>query len=346
VIISALRTDQPLLPADRKTVRIGIARFWTGATAEQIIDTVLCDLTPYFRFEISDTPQILLYGPYPGELPQGRFLKVFIGCENVRPVMDECDWAFGVLHDEQVANRRYMRFARWGDGSQLVQKERDWEQVLRAKTRFCAFIYANPVRYREAFCRALSRYKPVDAPGRSLNNMASIDPVPGQRDWNAKIAFLRDYKFVIAFESASQPGYNTEKLTHAIEADCLPIYWGDPEIGRSFNPGRIVNAHDYLSRPRSFIPRLPYAPHSLRSPSSPNFLGRAARRFNGTASDIEQSAWALPGFGRLVERIIEIDRDDELYLQHLRQPFLIGNGPPDRSRWIARWQEIFDQSLS
>ena len=346
MIASALRYDQPLPPADRKAVRIGIARFWTGATAEEIIDTVLCDLTPYFHFEVSDTPQIMLYGPYSGELPEGRFVKVFIGCENVRPIMDECDWAFGVMHEEQIGDRRYMRFARWGDDSQLVRQERDWEQVLRAKTRFCAFIYTAQVTYREAFCRALSRYKPVDAPGRSLNNMASIDPVPGQRDWNAKIEFLRDYKFVVAFENASQPGYNTEKLTHAIEADCLPIYWGDPEIGRSFNAGRIINAHDYLPRPRSIIPRLPYQPHSLQCASPPNFLGRVARRFNGTAYGIEQSAWSLAGFNRLVERVIEIDRDDELYLQHLRQPFLIDNRLPDRSRWIARWREIFDQGLA
>ena len=333
-------------PAAKPVVAINIARFWAGATANEVIRTILCDLEPYFEFRISSSPQVLLYGPYAGELPKGYFTKVFIGCENVQPIMEECDWAFGVMREDQIGDRRYMRFARWGDDSQLVQQERDWEPVLRAKTRFCAFIYANPVRYREAFCRALSRYKPVDAPGRSLNNMPSIDPVPGQQDWNAKIEFLRNYKFVIAFESASQAGYNTEKLTHAIEADCLPIYWGDPEIARSFNAARIINAHDYLPRPRSIIPRLPYRPHSLRSNAPASFLGRAARRFNGTAYTIEQSAWALTGFHPLVEWIIAIDRNDELYLQHLRQPFLIDNRPPDRSRWIARWREIFDQSLA
>src|ERR1700730_6107534 len=303
---SALRSSRPPPAADKEVIRIGIARFWTGATAEEIIDTVLCDLTPYFRFEVSDTPQFVLYGPYPGTLPKGRFTKVFIGCENVWPIMGECDWAFGVMHEEQVGDRRYMRFARWGEDSQLVQQERDWELVLRAKTRFCAFIYANPVRYREAFCRALSRYKPVDAPGRSLNNMASIDPVPGLRDWNAKIAFLRDYKFVIAFENASQPGYNTEKLTHAIEADCLPIYWGDPEIGRSFNVRRLINAHDYLVKPVKFMPRLPYAPHSIKNGNRPTFPQRAARRINSLASEVEQRTWALAGFDALIERIIRI----------------------------------------
>src|SRR5438876_9209381 len=130
-----------LQPPQRKKVTINIARFWKGATAEDIKTLVLPDLQPFFEFETSRDPQVLLYGPYSGELPKGRFVKVFIGCENVRPIMAECDWAFGVMHEEQVADRRYMRFARWGDDSPLVQQERDWEQVLRAKTRFCAFIY-------------------------------------------------------------------------------------------------------------------------------------------------------------------------------------------------------------
>ena len=105
MIACVLPDNPPAAPADRKIVGIGIARFWTGATAEEITDTVLCDLTPYFHFEVSDAPQVLLYGPYSGELPKGRFVKVFVGCENVRPIMEECDWAFGVMHEDQVADR-------------------------------------------------------------------------------------------------------------------------------------------------------------------------------------------------------------------------------------------------
>jgi hypothetical protein len=330
----------------RRKVSIGIARFWSGAAAEEIVKAILPDLEPYFEFEVSQTPQVLLYGPYTGDMPDGRFTKVFIGCENVRPIMSECDWAFGVEHEEYVGHPRYMRLARWGDDTHLIGRDRDWSRVLQSKTRFSAFLYASEVPYREAFFRALSRYKKIDAPGRSMNNMPGIDPVPGQRSWSAKVEFLRQYKFVIAFENACRPGYNTEKLTHAIEADCLPIYWGDPEIGRSFNVRRFVNAHDYLPKPRRYLPRLPHAPHSVKYHGQPTVLQRAARRFNGTAAEIEQRLWALAGFQPLIERIVGIDRSDDLYLRHLREPFLIGNKPPDRSRWIARWREIFDQSLS
>jgi alpha(1,3/1,4) fucosyltransferase len=329
----------------RKTkVSINIARFWAGATAKEIIKIILPDLEPYFEFEVSHAPNVLLYGPYDGPMPAGSFTKVFIGCENVRPIMGECDWAFGVEHEEHVGHPRYMRFARWGDDAHLIARDKDWSRILRDKIRFCAFVYANEVPYREAFFRALSEYKKIDAPGRSMNNMPSIDPAPGQRSWSAKVEFLRQHKFVIAFENASWPGYNTEKLTHAIEADCVPIYWGDPEIGRSFNVRRFINAHDYLLKPRQFLPRVPHAPHSVKYRARLTIPQRAARRFNKTAAEVEQRLLALPGFGRLIERIVELDRDDELYLEHLRQPLLIGNKSPDRSRWIARWRDIFDRS--
>ena len=188
---------------------------------------------------------------------------------------------------------------RWGDDSHLLQQDKDWAEVLKAKTRFCAFLYGNPFFYREAFFRALSRYKPVDAPGRSMNNMPGIDPVPGQIDWKVKVEFLRAYKFVIAFENSSAPGYNTEKLTHAIEADAMPIYWGDPEIGRSFNTGRFINGHDYLPKPRRLLPRLPYAAHSIRN-AAPTVLQKLGRRINGHASECEQRLWAAAGFDALV----------------------------------------------
>ena len=347
-----MKQDLPLAEAPtrraarKRTVTLNIARFWAGATVGEVVDTLLPDLKPHYDFIASDTPEILLYGPYPGTLPPGRHVKIFIGCENLRPLMNECDWAFGVHHEEYIGHPRYMRFARWGDDAHLVQPERDWAAVLRAKTRFCAFIFAQPFPYREAFFRALSRYRRIDAPGRSMNNMPSIDPIPGRIDWDAKREFLRQYKFVVAFENSSAPGYNTEKLTHAIEADSLPIYWGDPDIGRSFNTARFVNAHDFLPPPRPRLPRLPYLPYSIASTAVPSLPARAARRLNGGFTRLEQRLWAKRGFAALVQRIIEIDRDDELYLQHLQQPFLIGNAPPDRARWIARWHEIFAQAAA
>ena len=153
---------------------------------------------------------------------------------------------------------------------------------------------------------------------------------------------MRDYKFVIAFENSSFPGYNTEKLTHAIEADSLPIYWGDPQIGRSYNVRRFVNAHDYLPSQHPKIPRFPHRPHSIQGSGSGMVSARIARRSNRALTELEHRIWAFKGFDRLIDEIVRIDNDDRIYLEYLQQPFLIDNVLPDQSAWINRWKCIFD----
>jgi hypothetical protein len=332
---------------DRKTVGISIARFWPGATVEEIVGLVLCDLTGEFDFRPSDDPDLILYGPYNGQPPAaGRGVRVFIGSENVRPLMGQCDWAFGVAHDHVIGHPRYMRIARWGAEKSYRQESKDWGQVLAAKTKFCMFLFAHRVPFREAFFTALSRYKHVDAPGRSMNNMAPIDAGPSAATWQNKVDVLRDYKFVIAFENSTTPGYNTEKLTHPIEADSMPIYWGDPEIGRSFNERRFINAHRFMPPQRPTLPRVPYHYHSLAAHDPPTVPERVGRRINRAITQFEQSLWSLGGFDRLVAEVVRLDQDDEAYLEQLRQPFLIGDREPDLSAWIERWRTIIEQGLA
>jgi hypothetical protein len=87
----------------------------------------------------------------------------------------------------------------------------------------------------------LSRYKPVDSGGTLRNN---IGRVITERE---KVAFLREYKFTIAFENCEQPGYTTEKLVQPMLALSVPIYWGNPLIDRDFNPRSFVNWYDHPS---------------------------------------------------------------------------------------------------
>lgn len=328
-----------------RKVRVGLARFWAGATASAIVDLLVPGLAPNCDFSFPGEPDILLYGPYPGAMPHGQFIRVFIGCENLRPIMSECDWAFGVGHEETVNDPRYMRFVRWGDASRLVARRLDPGLVLQEKTRFCAFLYSNSVFYREAFFRALSRYRHVDSPGRSMNNMPSIDAVPGSCDWDVKIAYLRSYKFVIAFENSSFPGYNTEKLTHAIEADSLPIYWGDPQIERSFNVRRFINAHDFVPRLRHFLPRIPLQLHSVGGDGRFGLSGRVARKWNAVAARVEEMFAAQRGFDALIEQVVRADTDDALYLRYLQEPAFKGDRLPDESKWVERWGQIFEEAV-
>ena len=42
-------------------------------------------------------------------------------------------------------------------------------------------------------------------------------------------------------------GYTSEKLSDALLADCVPIYWGDPTVARDFDPGCFLNLADFPS---------------------------------------------------------------------------------------------------
>jgi hypothetical protein len=53
--------------------------------------------------------------------------------------------------------------------------------------------------------------------------------------------FIKDYRFVIAFENASYPGYTTEKILEPFLAGCIPLYWGNPLIEKDFNRKSFLN---------------------------------------------------------------------------------------------------------
>ena len=66
-----------------------------------------------------------------------------------------------------------------------------------------------------------------------------------------KRAFLADHRFTIAFENESYPGYTSEKIAEPMLVNSIPIYWGDPLIGRDFNTWSFLSAHDCGSRATS-----------------------------------------------------------------------------------------------
>ena len=62
-----------------------------------------------------------------------------------------------------------------------------------------------------------------------------------------KLPFIEDYKFTIAFENSSYPGYTTEKILHPMLMNSIAVYWGNPLVGKDFNTKSFVNVHDYKS---------------------------------------------------------------------------------------------------
>ena len=154
------------------------------------------------------------------------------------------------------------------------------DEFLSSKTKFCNFLYSNPLgKERNKLFDKLSQYKVVDSGGSFRNNL-------GRRIGN-KINFLKDYKFTIAFENSFARGYVTEKLFDPILANSIPIYGGSDWIHKDVNPKILINAADYDS------------------------------------------------IDSLVDRIIEIDKNDEMYMDHFRNPVFENSEYP--AFWTDEW---------
>lgn len=193
-------------------------------------------------------------------LPKGNFIKIFHSAEHTIPNMNECDWAFGTRFEEEVKNERYMRTPQYmidnyllkDFGSPNLKRKIDFKKIKKEKTKFCNFIYSQENLSRNDFFKILSRYKKIDAPGRCMNNMypigSHLNPKESRSSntWSKeKLNFLKSYKFTIAFENSSSLGWVTEKITHPMLVNSIPIYFGHEEIKRDFNAKSFLNYHDF-----------------------------------------------------------------------------------------------------
>lgn len=60
----------------------------------------------------------------------------------------------------------------------------------------------------------------------------------------SKSEALLDYRFSVAIENSQFGGYFTEKILDCFINKTVPIYWGDPEIGRRFDAAGIIYCKD------------------------------------------------------------------------------------------------------
>ncbi|MGI6589579.1 MAG: glycosyltransferase family 10 domain-containing protein [Candidatus Iainarchaeum sp.] len=201
---------------------------------------------------------------------------IFWTGENIRPNMKKCHYAFGFDYEETIKNPNYMRlplYAYYGAGENLVKpKKFNANKILKEKTKFCNYIYSKDAKERVEFYKELLKYKKIEAPGKSMNNNPPITPKKSSillkplqfaesftgkytisslisrhfSNWRENVInYQKQFKFSIAFENSSYPGYTTEKIYHPMLANSIPIYWGNPEIKKDFNTKSFVNWHDY-----------------------------------------------------------------------------------------------------
>jgi hypothetical protein len=171
------------------------------------------------------------------------------------------------FYNNNPRHKRYPLWARYDVKKLTIPKDLE---NFKSKQKFCCMVVSNPnAKERIEFFHKLSQYKQVDSGGRYLNNIGG--PVPNKPE------FIKDYKFVISFENSSYPGYATEKIVQPMLVNSIPIYWGDPTVGRDFNTKSFININDFAS--------------------------------------VEEA----------IEYIIELDKNEEKYLELASQPWLHNN---------------------
>lgn len=168
----------------------------------------------------------------------------FIG-ENVRPDFNLSDYAFA--YDWMSFGDRYHRapnYVLYEAFHDLVAGRQPVTPPAFSERRFCNFLYSNSDGHplREEIFDRLSAIGPVDSAGKHRRNVEPISVAAYKGNWDrAAVAWQSGYKFSISVENSSTPGYSTEKIVHAFAAGTIPVYFGDPLIGRVFNAERFID---------------------------------------------------------------------------------------------------------
>jgi alpha(1,3/1,4) fucosyltransferase len=203
-------------------------------------------LSERFNVELCDQPNFLIYSEFGHSHRLHNCIKIFYTWESTYPDFSQCDYAITTHYLDDPRNIRlpyYVVLYPYPDP--IIKQPEEAERILAEKKKFCSFMVSNhnprKNKNRVEFFHKLSKYKRVDSGGRLLNNIGG--PVPGW--FNGKVQWLKDYKFNIAFENASIPGYTTEKIVQAMMARSLPIYWGNPRVHEEFNPRSFLNRQDF-----------------------------------------------------------------------------------------------------
>lgn len=227
-----------------QSIKIDFTDFWPGFDKEDNYFTNL--LREGFSVEISPNPDFLFYSVFGSSHTRYQSTKIFYTGENISPVFSDvdptrgCHWAFSFDYSQDPRNYRLPHYLLYPGYYELSQRSDPQSSLFDRK--FCSFVVSNGASSpRNEFFNLLSRYKPVDSGGRFMNNLGRLV--------GDKIGFLRDYKFNICFENDAHRGYNehytTEKLPQALSSHTLPIYFGNTDIEKEFNPKSFIDVRNF-----------------------------------------------------------------------------------------------------
>ncbi len=154
------------------------------------------------------------------------------------------DLALGM---EYIIDERYLRFPLWilymfppdSTDQDIVERCHSLSNPkVYNRTKFaCHISKRDSMGIRGEMVNEMSGISMVDCGGAFMHNDDDLHSIYH----NNKIEYLQRYAFNICPENSNCEGYVTEKLFQAIEAGCIPVYWGsnnhpEPSI---VNPGAV-----------------------------------------------------------------------------------------------------------
>lgn len=282
-----------------------------GGNFDENNNFIINILRKRFEVEISDKPDYLIFSVNSKDYLNYNCVRIFYTAENVVPDFNICDYAVG-FHYIKFEDR-YFRYPLYLVEDFNAYKGDDYAADLTRALRK----HENADRSiseKTDFCSFV--YSNADAvPCRqmmfeALSKYKGVNS--GGRYLNNvggpvdnKLEFQKKHKFVLAFENTATAGYTTEKLVHAFSAGAVPIYWGDPKVSDVFNSDSFINCNEF----------------GLTSEGSPEVIAK------------------------IIERIKEIDQNDELYRKMLETPaFLDSYSVEDEKKKFEDFLlHIFDQ---
>lgn len=184
----------------------------------------------------------------------GRMKKcIYIGFfeEAIKPDFNLFDYGLSFDKDAKLDDRwhrilptqKFFKNFIVSDIKRPVSKEEAYD-VLNSKKVFCNFLYSHADKERDDIFIALNKYKKVDALGKRFHNTDFI-PTGFSGHYRETTLLKLPYKFSIAGENGLYNGYTTEKILTSLQANTIPIYWGNPNVGDDFNRNAFINANDY-----------------------------------------------------------------------------------------------------
>ena len=224
----------------KKKIKIDFSDWWGGFDKTNNYFYNL--LKEEFDVEISNNTDYLFFSLFGQNHRRYNCKKIFYTGENIAPPLDYCDYSFSFDYLEDSRNYRLPHYLLYDGYYELALENKIDESLVKRK--FCNFVVSNgDCHQRNNFFTKLSKYKKIDSGGRFANNIGYA--VTDKRK------FQSEYKFSIAFENnAYRPqhsGYSTEKIMEPMTVNSIPLYWGNPDIGREFNTESFINFYDFHS---------------------------------------------------------------------------------------------------